>query len=113
MSEPDEQPPKTLDERAQEIADRIGIKAAPVVQHAETVNVDQQGTHMPYGKFIAAVTLLVIAGFSGVSLIVLLNAYDAVMKGSIISTWNNLAVAAVTFWVGSSIAGKLQAGPKQ
>jgi hypothetical protein len=46
------------------------------------------------------VTWAVLSGEAGEGI-------DAATKGSIIQTWNNLAVAAATFWVGLSLAGKM------
>jgi hypothetical protein len=32
---------------------------------------------------------------------------DAATKGALIQTWNNLALLAAGFWLGSSVAGKM------
>lgn len=60
-----------------------------------------------YGT-IVAVTFFVLFGFVGVSAWVLVNGTDMTIKGSIIATWNNLAVAAGAFWLGSSLGGKMK-----
>src|SRR4051812_46983696 len=88
------------------------------VERAETVNVPANGGQLPYVKGIAGVTFAVLAAFAAVTFWVLTagrdSGIDAATKGSVIQTWNNLAIAAATFWVGSSLAGKMAtaAAPK-
>jgi hypothetical protein len=70
--------------------------------------------HIPYVAIIAAVTLVILIGFGAVTFWVLRETgmgIDAATKGALIQTWNNLAVMAAGFWVGSSLGGKLQPGP--
>lgn len=62
---------------------------------------------MAHGGMIIIVTLIILACFAGVSVWVLLYGTDPTIRGSIIQTWNNLAIAAGTFWLGSSLGGKL------
>lgn len=97
-------------------------EATPTVRtdSVETVNVDtgaQGGGHLPYAWIIGAVTFIILAGFSAVTWAVLDAAkgsgIDAATKGAILQTWNNLAVMAAGFWVGSSLAGKLAPKPKE
>lgn len=85
---------------------------APAVQvdHADTVIVPSM---LPHAKAIIAVTFLILLGFAIVSVYVLAfdsAGVDAATKGAIIQTWNNLAIAAATFWVGSSLGGKMTTG---
>lgn len=84
------------------------------IDNAETVNVPAQGGHLPYAWMIATVSMIILICFAGVTWWVLSSAkesgIDAATKGSIIQTWNNLAMLAASFWVGSSIAGKLATG---
>jgi hypothetical protein len=82
------------------------------VEKVERVDVTQGvDGHLPYHKIIAAVTAAILVGFGAVTWAVLSGeageGIDAATKGSIIQTWNNLAVAAATFWVGLSLAGKM------
>jgi hypothetical protein len=87
------------------------------IESAETVNVPAQGGHLPYVRVIAGVTFVILGAFAAVTWYVLAadpqSGIDAATKGSVIQTWNNLAIAAATFWVGSSLLGKMAAaGPK-
>lgn len=88
------------------------------VDNADTVNVTPPGTGpsvVPYVRYIIWVSFFILAVFAIISGIVIFadpskTGVDAATKGSIINTWNNLAVMAATFWVGSSLAGKLATG---
>lgn len=70
---------------------------------------DEPG-HVPYAWVIATVTFIILAGFAVVTYVVLDSVrgsgIDAATKGAILQTWNNLAVMAAGFWVGSSLGGK-------
>lgn len=90
-------------------------EATPVeVANVETVNVGTGGDHLPYVWIIALVSGFILIGFAAVTWAVLDasrgSGIDAATKGAILQTWNNLAVAAATFWVGSSLAGKMTLG---
>lgn len=104
--------PDALDEKLRPIVrDELARRnVAPVVQQAETVNIAALG-NVPHARFIQGVTVGILLGFVAISLLVLLNAYDGLSKGSIIQTWTNMAFGAFTFWLGSSSAGKAQAKP--
>lgn len=84
------------------------------IETAETVNLPAQGTHLPYVKVIAGVSFIILAAYAGITIYILLagaeKGIDAATKGAVINTWNNLAVMAATFWVGSSLAGKMTTG---
>jgi hypothetical protein len=84
------------------------------VEHAENVNVPAMGGHLPYVRVITGVTFVILLAFALVTFWVLQagpqSGVDAATKGSVIQTWNNLAIAAATFWVGSSLAGKMTSG---
>ena len=86
--------------------------SAPVVGSAETVNVGGEGGHLTYALVIAGVTFVILLGFSIVTYVVLdatkNSGIDAATKGAILQTWNNLAVMAAGFWVGSSLAGTMR-----
>src|SRR5687767_12897099 len=84
------------------------------VDHAENVNVPPMGGQLPHAKAIIAITFAILLAFVLVTFWVLFQddrtGVDAATKGAVIQTWNNLAIAAATFWVGSSLAGKMQSG---
>lgn len=80
------------------------------VDHADNVNVPSVADRLPYVRVITAVSFTILLGFSAVSFWVIVYSRDATMVGSIVQTWNNLAIAAATFWVGSSLAGKMTSG---
>lgn len=66
------------------------------------------GSRIPYVGIIAAVTAGILLGFGFVSWHVLTDAASsAETRGAIVATWNNLAVAAGAFWLGSSAGGKM------
>lgn len=62
---------------------------------------------IPYVGIIAAVTAAILAGFCWVTWYALTHNATPEMRGSLIQTWNNLAVAVGAFWLGSSVGGKL------
>lgn len=66
---------------------------------------------VPHLRIVVAVTLAAILGFAAVSGWVLVFSADEVTKGAIIGTWQNVALLAFGFWLGSSSAGKAQATP--
>lgn len=63
-------------------------------------------SNIPHLRIVVAVSAFVLVGFAIVSAWVLASSDDPVTKGSIISTWQNFALLAVGFWIGSSSAGK-------
>lgn len=68
---------------------------------------------VPYIGIIAAVTAAILLGFAWVTWQVISDPSSSrETVGSLIQTWNNLAVAVGAFWLGSSVGGKLQ-GRKQ
>ncbi len=68
--------------------------------------------HLPYVGVLAGVTAAILAGFAVVTYFVLRGevgqGIDAATKGALIQTWNNLALLAAGFWLGSSLSGKMQ-----
>lgn len=85
------------------------------VDNAENVNVPADiGTHPALIYLVSVVTAGVLLGFSAVTYIVLSgdagDGIDAATKGSIIQTWNNMAVAAVAVWTTSSIVNRFRGG---
>lgn len=91
------------------------------VDNAQNVNVPGSGTgpvHLPYAKIIATVTAAILGGFALVTWWVVKadSASDPILiglKGSLIQTWNNLAVMAAGFWLASSLGGKLSSSATQ
>lgn len=67
---------------------------------------------IPHIRIVVAVSAFVLAGFATVSGYVIGWSDDAVTKGNIIGTWQNFALLAVGFWLGSSSAGKAKEEPK-
>ena len=66
---------------------------------------------IPHLRVVVTVTAFVMLGFSAVSIYALLFSDDAVTKGNIIGTWQNFALLAVGFWIGSSSGGKMANDP--
>lgn len=69
---------------------------------------DEPQPRVPHHRTIIAVTFFILIGFSAVTAYVLATGDDAAVNGSILQTWNNLAVAAGAFWLGSSLGGKMK-----
>jgi len=67
---------------------------------------------VPHLRVVVAVTAFVLTGFGIVSAYVLGWTEDAVTKGNVIGTWQNFALLAVGFWIGSSSAGKAKEDPQ-
>lgn len=64
--------------------------------------------HVPHVQVLAAVTGAIIMIFAIVTFLVLRDpSASAETKGGIIATWQNLAMTAGGFWLGSSLAGKM------
>ena len=61
---------------------------------------------IPHLRVVVAVSAFVLIGFAAVSSFVLGWTDDEVTKGNIIGTWQNFALLAVGFWIGSSSGGK-------
>jgi hypothetical protein len=86
--------------------------AAVQVDNAQNVNVPGPApTQLPYVSIIAIISLSILAGFAFVTWWVISSTAEdptlVVLKGSLIQTWNNLAVTAAGFWLASSLGGKL------
>lgn len=67
---------------------------------------------IPHLRIVVAMSAYVLAGFSLVSAFVLGWTDDEVTKGNVIGTWQNFALLAVGFWLGSSSAGKAKDEPQ-
>jgi hypothetical protein len=65
---------------------------------------------IPHLRIVVAVSAFVLFGFAVVSAYVIGWGTDEVTKGNIIGTWQNFALLAVGFWIGSSSAGKAKDG---
>lgn len=66
--------------------------------------------HIPHLRVVVTVSAFVLVGFAIVSGYVIGWSEDEVTKGNIIGTWQNFALLAVGFWLGSSSAGKAKEG---
>lgn len=87
------------------------------VENAENVNASPAVDVMGHPAVIWLVTLVtagVLIGFGVVTFMVLKgeagSGIDAATKGSIIQTWNNMAVAAVGVWTVSSVVNRIKGG---
>jgi hypothetical protein len=69
------------------------------------------GAHIPHLRIVVAVSAFVLLGFTAVSAYVIGWSSDMVTKGNIIGTWQNFALLAVGFWLGSSSGGKAKEEP--
>jgi len=61
---------------------------------------------IPHLRLVVAFCLIAVIAYAGFSIWVVMFTDDAAMKGDVIGTWKSFAVAAFSFWVGSSSAGK-------
>jgi hypothetical protein len=61
---------------------------------------------IPHLRIVVTVSMFVMAGFAAVTFYVLTMSDDLVTKGNVIGTWQNFALLAVGFWLGSSSGGK-------
>jgi hypothetical protein len=61
---------------------------------------------IPHLRIVVAVSAFVLLGFTAISAYVIGWSADMVTKGNIIGTWQNFALLAVGFWLGSSSGGK-------
>jgi hypothetical protein len=66
---------------------------------------------IPHLRVVIAVCAFVLVGYGVVTAYVLGWSNDAVTKGNIIGTWQNFAMLAVGFWIGSSSGGKMKDEP--
>lgn len=63
---------------------------------------------IPYLRIVVAACILAIVGYAGFSIWAVLELKNETMTGDIIGTWKSFAVAAFTFWIGSSSGGKVK-----
>lgn len=61
---------------------------------------------IPHLRVVVAVSAAAIIGFAVISFYVLAYTTDEVTKGGIVATWQNVALLAFGFWLGSSSGGK-------
>lgn len=94
--------------------ERPATDATVQVDNAENVNVPPRDftSHPAVIYLISAVTAGVLVGFGVVTYAVLSGeagaGIDAATKGSIIQTWNNLAVAAAAVWTTSRVVDRMK-----
>lgn len=65
-------------------------------------------SRIPHLFVVVAVSAAAIIGFSAISAYVLYFTDDEVTKGAIVGTWQNVALLAFGFWLGSSSGGKVK-----
>lgn len=65
-------------------------------------------SRIPHLAVVVAVSAAAIIGFSAISAYVLYFTDDEVTKGAIVGTWQNVALLAFGFWLGSSSGGKVK-----
>lgn len=63
---------------------------------------------IPHLRVVVAVSAAAIIGFTAISAYVLGYTDDDVTKGGIVATWQNVALLAFGFWLGSSSGGKVK-----
>ncbi len=63
-------------------------------------------TAIPHLRIIVGVCIVAVAGYACFSVYAVAILKDATMTGDVIGTWKSFAVAAFTFWLGSSSGGK-------
>lgn len=61
---------------------------------------------VPHARTIIAFCIAAVVGYSIFSAWAVFYSNDAALRGDVIGTWKSFAVAAFTFWVGSSSGGK-------
>jgi len=61
---------------------------------------------IPHLRLVVIFCAVAIAAYAAFSVWVVLISGDAAMIGDVIGTWKSFAVAAFSFWVGSSSGGK-------
>lgn len=61
---------------------------------------------VPHLRIVVMFSIAVLIVYGGFSVYVIAYTQDAAMMGDVIGTWKSFAVAAVSFWIGSSSAGK-------
>ena len=61
---------------------------------------------VPHFNTIVAFCILAVVGYGVLSGWVVLFSDDLTTRGNVIATWQNFAVAAFSFWIGSSSGGK-------
>lgn len=66
---------------------------------------------IPHLRIVVSVTAFVLVCFAAVSAWVLIYSNDDVTKGNIIGSWQNFALLAIGFWIGSSSGGKSRGTP--
>lgn len=63
-------------------------------------------TRIPHLRIVVFACLIAVTGYAFFSCWAVLYARDATLIGDVIGTWKSFAVAAFSFWLGSSSGGK-------
>lgn len=63
-------------------------------------------TRIPHLRIVVMTCIIAVLGYGFFSVWAVLKAQDPTLIGDVIGTWKSFAVAAFSFWLGSSSAGK-------
>lgn len=67
-------------------------------------------TRIPHLRIVVMACVVAVIGYGFFSVWAVLYARDPTLIGDVIGTWKSFAVAAFSFWLGSSSAGKARDG---
>lgn len=67
-------------------------------------------TRIPHLRIVVMACVVAVIGYGFFSVWAVLYARDPTLIGDVIGTWKSFAVAAFSFWLGSSSAGKAKDG---
>lgn len=67
---------------------------------------------IPHLHIVVGFAVAAVLGYAAFSVWIVWRDSDAAVIGDVIGTWKSFAVAAFAFWMGSSSAGKANAGGK-
>lgn len=66
---------------------------------------------IPNIRIVIGACVVAVVGYLAFSIYAVMWLRDATMTGDVIGTWKSFAVAAFTFWIGSSSGGKAKSEP--
>lgn len=64
---------------------------------------------IPHYRTVITFCVAAIVGYAGISVWAVMLSSDATIIGGVIGTWQNMAIGAFGFWIGSSSGGKAKA----
>ena len=68
-------------------------------------------TRIPHIRIVVATCVIAVIGYAIFSWWAVFRSEDATLVGDVIGTWKSFAVAAFSFWLGSSSGGKAKDTP--